>query len=79
MLRLGFLEASRTAILACDVQETFRKSMTNFNNLILVSNRMVCQITKTLYNYTEKNIYNYFLFEYINENSNHFRRLQQKF
>ncbi|XP_077292397.1 isochorismatase domain-containing protein 2-like [Arctopsyche grandis] len=40
LLRLGFLEASRTIFLACDVQEAFRKSMSNFNTLVLVANRM---------------------------------------
>lgn len=41
LAKLGLLETSKTAFLACDIQETFRKSMSNFDNLIKVSNRMV--------------------------------------
>lgn len=41
ILKLGALEAPRTAFLLCDIQETFRPHIKFFPEVVKVANKMV--------------------------------------
>ncbi|CAH0716912.1 unnamed protein product, partial [Brenthis ino] len=41
ILKLGALEAQRTAFLLCDIQETFRPHIKHFGEVVKVANKMV--------------------------------------
>lgn len=44
IIKLGALEAPRTAFLLCDVQETFRPHVKHFGEVVKVANKMVCRL-----------------------------------
>lgn len=44
ILKLGALEAQRTAFLLCDVQEKFRPHVKHFSEVVKVANKMVCRL-----------------------------------
>jgi nicotinamidase-related amidase len=41
ILKLGALDASKTAFLLCDIQETFRPHVKHFGEVVKVANKMV--------------------------------------